>query len=70
MARLSVRTELAMYAQFKGVDVDFKGFDSSMIFISRGGILTSKSKLPDNLSQTMLVGIMLVQYPVQATHSQ
>ena len=40
--------------------VDFKGLDSSAIFISKGGILMSIGNLPESLSQAMLVGIMLV----------
>ena len=40
--------------------VDFRGFDSSLILIQRGGILMSIGKLPESLSQAMLVGTMLV----------
>ena len=40
--------------------VDFRGFDSSIILIQRGGILMSIGHLPESLSQAMLVGIMLV----------
>ena len=40
--------------------VDFKGFDSSIILIQRGGILMSIGKLPESLSQAMLAGIILV----------
>ena len=40
--------------------VDFRGFDSSIVLIQRGGILMSIGNLPESLSQAMLVGIMLV----------
>ena len=36
--------------------VDFKGFDSSIILISRGGILMSVGDFPESLSQAILVG--------------
>ena len=36
--------------------VDFRGFDSSIILIYRGGILMSMGDFPDDLSQAMLVG--------------
>ena len=34
-------------------------FDSSIIFILRGGILRPKGNFPESLSQAMLVGIIL-----------
>ena len=37
-----------------------RGFDSSMIFILRGGIPRPIGDFPESLSQAMLVGIMLV----------
>ena len=40
--------------------VDFRGFDSSIILIVRGGILMSIGDFPECLSQAMLVGTMLV----------
>ena len=40
--------------------VEFRGFDSSIILIQRGGILMSIGNLPESLSQAMLVGTMLV----------
>ena len=46
--------------------VDFRGFDSSIILIQRGGILPesliymSIGNFPESLSQAMLVGVMLV----------
>ena len=40
--------------------VDFRGFDSSVILNLRGGILRYVGQFPENLSQAMLVGIMLV----------
>ena len=39
---------------------DFRGFDSSIIFILRGGIPRPIGTLPESLSQAILVGIMLV----------
>ena len=40
--------------------VDFRGFDSSIILIVRGGIPRPIGKFPESLSQATLVGIMLV----------
>ena len=40
--------------------MDFRGFDSSIILIIRGGILMSIGGFPESLSQAILVGIMLV----------
>ena len=40
--------------------MDFRGFDSSIILILRGGILTPIGDVPESLSQAMLVGTMLV----------
>ena len=40
--------------------MDFRGFDSSVILILRGGILRPIGNLPESLSQAILVGIMLV----------
>ena len=40
--------------------VDFRGLDSSIILISRGGILMSRGDSPESLSQAMSVGTMLV----------
>ena len=40
--------------------MDFRGFDSSIILILRGGVLMSIGDFPESLSQAMLVGIMLV----------
>ena len=40
--------------------VDFRGFDSSIILILRGGILRPIGDFPESLSQAMLVGVMLV----------
>ena len=39
---------------------DFRGFDSSIILIYRGGIVMSIGNWPESLSQAMLVGIILV----------
>ena len=38
----------------------FGGFDSSIIFILRGGIRRPLGESPESLSQAILVGIMLV----------
>ena len=40
--------------------MDFGGFDSSIVLILRGGILMSIGDFEEDLSQAMLVGIMLV----------
>ena len=49
--------------------VDFRGFDSSIMLISRGGILMSIGDLPESSGQAMLVGIMLVgRLGVQYAH--
>ena len=40
--------------------VDFRGFDSSAILNSRGGILMFMGDFPEKLSPAMLVGTMLV----------
>ena len=40
--------------------VDFRGFDSIIILILRGGILTSIGNFPESLSQAVLVGVILV----------
>ena len=39
--------------------MDFRGFDSSVMLIIRGGILMSIGDFPETLSQQILVGIML-----------
>ena len=40
--------------------VDFRGFDLSMILSLRGGIHRPMGDFLESLSQTMLVGVMLV----------
>ena len=40
--------------------VDFKGFDSSIILLLRGGIPRPIGDFPESLSQAILVGIMLL----------
>ena len=40
--------------------MDFRGFDSSIIFKLRGGIPRPIGNLPESLSQAILVGITLV----------
>ena len=47
-------------ANFRTNIMDFRGFDSSIILIIRGGTLMSIGDFPEDLSQAMLVGIMLV----------
>ena len=39
--------------------LDLRGFDSSGILISRGGILMYKGNFPESLSQQILAGIIL-----------
>ena len=41
--------------------VDFRGFDSSIMLTSRGGILRPVGDFAGSLSQAMLVGVMLVK---------
>ena len=40
--------------------MDFRGFDSSIILIIRGGIPRPTGDFPESLSQAILVGIILV----------
>ena len=40
--------------------MDFRGFDSGIILILRGGIPRPVGNFPDSSSQAMLVGVMLV----------
>ena len=40
--------------------LDFRGLDSSIILILRGGILMSMENFPESFSQAILVGIILV----------
>ena len=40
--------------------MDFRGFDSSIIVILRGGIPRPTGNFPESLSQAILVGIMSV----------
>ena len=47
-------------ANFPTNIVDFRGFDSSIILILRGGIPRPIVDFPESLSQAMLAGIMLV----------
>ena len=42
------------------LNVDFRGFDSSIILILMGGIPRPMGIFPESLSQEILVGIMLV----------
>ena len=47
-------------ANFPTNIVDFRGFDSSIILIQRGGIIMSIGNFPKSLSQAMLAGVMVV----------
>ena len=47
-------------ANLRTTIMDFRGFDSSIILISRRGILMSLGNYPESLSQRILVGIILV----------
>ena len=40
--------------------VDFRGFDSIIILLSRGGILMSTGNAPESLSEAILAGIVNV----------
>ena len=52
---------LAGTANLRTNIMDFRGFDSSILLILRGGIiLMSMGDFPESLSQAILVGIMLV----------
>ena len=59
-ARLPRTTTDASTANLRADILDFRGFDSSIILILRGGILMSMGDFPESLSQAILVGIMLV----------
>ena len=50
----------AGWANLRTKILDFRGFHSSRILISRGGTLMSLGNLPESLSQRILVGIILV----------
>ena len=58
--RCRTRARLDDTANLRTNIVDFRGFDSSTIFIKRGGIPRPIGNFPESLSQAMLVGIMLV----------
>ena len=47
-------------ANFPTNIMDFRRFDSSIILIIRGGILTSIGDSPESLSRAMLVGVILI----------
>ena len=40
--------------------MDFRGFDSSIILVLRGGIPRPIGDFPESLSQAILLGVMLV----------
>ena len=57
----SALSNLAFVAANLGTKImDFRGFDSSVILILRGGIPRSIASFPEGLSQAILVGMMLV----------
>ena len=47
-------------ANFGSNNMDFRGFDSSIILSSKGGMLMSIGNFPEMLSQAILVGTMFV----------
>ena len=47
-------------ANLRTTILDFRGFDSSIILMSRGGILMSVGIFLEVLSQQILVGLILV----------
>ena len=49
-----------MYGQSPYRDSGFRGFNSSMIWILRGGVPSPTGNFPESLSQAILVGIILV----------
>ena len=49
-------TTIVVTADLRTKILDFRGFDSSRLFISRGGILRSIGNYPEVLSQAILVG--------------
>ena len=54
------RTENGRTANLRPKILDFKGFDSSIILILRGGLFVSVGNFPEIRSQTILAGIILV----------
>ena len=55
-----MRTPTARTANLRTKILDFRGFDSSIDLCLRGGIPRPIGDFPKSLSQTILVGIMLV----------
>ena len=53
------RSPLQFTANLRTKILDFRGFDSSIILILRGGILRSLGNFPETVSQQILVGIIL-----------
>ena len=58
--RPSGQGDQAVAANLRTKILDFGGFDSSIILISRGGILMSIGDFPESLSQRILAGRFLV----------
>ena len=62
-ARLDPPAPTAIFVLMAGLRtkiLDFRGFDSSIILILGAGILMSKGNYPEDLSQQVLVGMILV----------
>ena len=57
---ISFTVLLLLYGQSPYLDYGFRGFDSSIILILRGGIPRPVGKLPEILSQQILAGRFLV----------
>ena len=54
------REKMALTPNLPTNIVDFRGFDSNLILILRGGILRPIGNFTESLSQAMLVGVMSV----------
>ena len=54
------RESLCDMANLRTKILDFRGFDSSIISILRGGVLMSIGEFPESLSQAILAGIISV----------
>ena len=60
MICLFTDTSIAATANLGTSIMDFRGCDSSVILILRGGIPRPMGNFPESLSQAILVGVMLV----------
>ena len=54
------RRTVNITANLRTTSLDFRGFDSSVFLILRGGIPRPVGNLPESLRQAILVGIVLV----------